>query len=1116
MSVVQVLSACFEDLFSPFRQNPGGAWLRHSLWIALAATLLVTMGGAQNISAQTAPDISALPASAQARMSADIGQNEPAYHFVALARGFRTKSLRHSLSAEFTLTGIDFQQEASHWKMALKGYGYGDRLLSTNPVSPHADANRVEYRRGAFTEWYVNGPLGIEQGFTLARALRKVTDGPLTLTFTLEGDLSASLDPGARGLTLRRNGTAVLHYGGLIATDSRGRELPAWLEVAENQLRLRVDDGGAEYPLTIDPFTQAVKLNNNGRCTLGGACDLGQAQDAFGSSVSVSGDGNTVVVGAIGVQVNGTNLSGAAYVFLKPGRSGWGGCIVAGCYNHAAKLVASNPQYLGRFGKSVAISADGNTIVVGNPVFWDSSTPGTAYVFVKPSTGWASSSPLTQNARLTAFNGATTGNENELGDAVGIGADGSIVVAGASTTTINGNVFQGAAYVFARPSNGWTDGTETNRLSAGQAYGYFGDSVSIGSDGNTIAAGAPDLSGAGSVGAAYVYRPCGSWACAIQFARLTASDGPTNYQAFGGSVVISGDGNSIAVGASTCAHSGCGYGNGSGAVYVFVAPANGWATSTETAKLTASDGKAGDRLGSSLGITSDGSAITAGALGATVGSNTVQGAEYFFARPTSGWSNATETGKLSASDGAAGDEFGSSTAVNSAGTVIVVGAPNATIGSNTAQGAAYVFTGSAFFPTASVSPPSLTFGSQVFGSTSSAQTVTVTNTGTAPLVVTSVDVTAQFTSTKNCVAASPIAVGGNCSENVAFAPSSTGAISGSLTFTDNSGGIAGTTQQVQLNGTGTTATSATALASNVNPSYVNQNVTFTASVTSQYGGAVTGTITFKQGTTTLSAVPLVSGQASYSKTYTAAGSFSITAVYSGDSNNLGSTSAAVKQLVKAMATLAPSSATYAPQQVGVASVAKTITLRNFSSSPINITNAKFTGTNASDFARTGGTCPYPSGSLGPTTTCTYLITFTPSSNTLESATFTVTTDVAGSPAATLNGPGTIVKVSPTSENFGNVTVGTTSLPKTVTMKNLSATQDLTINSISISGPQGSDFAVDPASTCPTVGGVLLHSTSCTVVLKATPSALGTRKATLVFSDIDGGSPQKVSLTVTGI
>ena len=217
------------------------------------------------------------------------------------------------------------------------------------------------------------------------------------------------------------------------------------------------------------------------------------------------------------------------------------------------------------------------------------------------------------------------------------------------------------------------------------------------------------------------------------------------------------------------------------------------------------------------------------------------------------------------------------------------------------------------------------------------------------------------------------------------------------------------------------------------------------------------------------------------------------------------------------ATITPTSTTFSPQPVGVASAAKTFTLKNLLSSAINITNASFTGTNASDFSRTGGTCPYPSGALGASATCTYLIAFKPSSNTAEGpATLTITTDVAGSPTATLKGSGTIVKLSPTSENFGSVTVGTTSASKTVTMTNLSATQDLTITTIGVSGPQASDFTIDPSSTCPKGGGTLVHNSTCTVVLKSSPSALGTRKATVIITDVDGGSPQKVHLTTTGI
>ncbi len=96
------------------------------------------------------------------------------------------------------------------------------------------------------------------------------------------------------------------------------------------------------------------------------------------------------------------------------------------------------------------------------------------------------------------------------------------------------------------------------------------------------------------------------------------------------------------------------------------------------------------------------------------------------------------------------------------------------------------------------------------------------------------------------------------------------------------------------------ATTATSVTSSANPSYPNQTVTFTATVTSQFGATVTGSVTFKQGTTTLRTVALSNRQASYSTTYTTTGTRSITAVYSGDSNNFGSISPVLKQAVNAL------------------------------------------------------------------------------------------------------------------------------------------------------------------------------------------------------------------------
>jgi hypothetical protein len=94
------------------------------------------------------------------------------------------------------------------------------------------------------------------------------------------------------------------------------------------------------------------------------------------------------------------------------------------------------------------------------------------------------------------------------------------------------------------------------------------------------------------------------------------------------------------------------------------------------------------------------------------------------------------------------------------------------------------------------------------------------------------------------------------------------------------------------------ATTRTAVTSSQNPSNLGQSVTFTAEIAPQFGGETTGTVTFKDGSTTLAVITVSGNKAATTTSTLAAGTHSITAVYSGDSNFIGSTSKVLSQVVK--------------------------------------------------------------------------------------------------------------------------------------------------------------------------------------------------------------------------
>lgn len=178
----------------------------------------------------------------------------------------------------------------------------------------------------------------------------------------------------------------------------------------------------------------------------------GATGDQLGYAVAVSADGATVVAGALNADTNGAAAAGtqqgAVYVFVRPGAA-WGATA-----SQTAKLTASDGANGDQLGRSVAVSADGATVVAGAP---DADTngasageeQGAAYVFVRPGAAWGAA--VSQAVRLTASDGV---NGDVLGVPVAVSADGTTVVAGAPHAGIDGatSTRQGAVYLFATPS----------------------------------------------------------------------------------------------------------------------------------------------------------------------------------------------------------------------------------------------------------------------------------------------------------------------------------------------------------------------------------------------------------------------------------------------------------------------------------------------------------------------------------------------------------------------------------------------------------------------------------------------------------------------------------------
>jgi hypothetical protein len=425
------------------------------------------------------------------------------------------------------------------------------------------------------------------------------------------------------------------------------------------------------------------------------------ANDNFGISVALSGDGNTLAVGAYredssakGIGGNQTNDSapdaGAVYVFVRDDQNAWW---------QQAYIKGSNTAAGDEFGISVALSDDGDTLAVGadgessiatgiDGYQFDNSADGSgaAYVFVRDGQNtWS------QQAYVKASN---TDGFDYFGGSVALSGDGDTLAVGAvaedsSATEIDGNQDDnsapsaGSVYVFVRDGqNAWSQQAYVKASNTDAGDG-FGGNVALSGDGATLAVGASGKDS--SAGGVYVFMRDGqNWSqrAYIKAFNIDAED------SFGANVALSGDGKTLAVGAYREDSSAAGiWGNSdnaspnSGAVYVFVHTGqNQW---SHQAYVKASNTSGDNCFGWSVALSESGDTMAVGAYGEAssamgVGGNQANdgadwtGAAYVFVRnDQKQWS---QKAYIKASNPAAGDRFGYGVALSGDGYTLVASA----------------------------------------------------------------------------------------------------------------------------------------------------------------------------------------------------------------------------------------------------------------------------------------------------------------------------------------------------------------------------------------------------------------------------------------------------------
>lgn len=416
--------------------------------------------------------------------------------------------------------------------------------------------------------------------------------------------------------------------------------------------------------------------------------------DLFGWTMSLSGDGNTLAVGAIQEDSAATGIdgdaaddsaedSGAVYVFARQADASW---------RQQAYVKASNTDAGDMFG-TPALSADGNTLAVGasreasgsedDPSDNSAESSGAVYVYTRSAEGvWS------QEAYLKS---ATPDEGGYFGLAVSLSADGNTLAVGVPLSGA------GAVQVFQREAGAWQRHSVIT-ASGGEQGDVLGVSVALSADGATLATGAIYEDGgtagingdeadnsAENAGAIYVFSLSGSeW----QQEAYLKPDNPDADDNFGGRLALSGNGLVLAAGvdeedSSATGINGDGTDNSAdeaGAAYVFVRSGGGW---MQDAYIKATNTGAGDEFGAAVALNQDGSVLAVGSE-AESGSGTglagdpeddsafASGAAYVFRRGSDGWEQQAYVKASNTDDDE--DDFGTNLGLSADGEVLAVAA----------------------------------------------------------------------------------------------------------------------------------------------------------------------------------------------------------------------------------------------------------------------------------------------------------------------------------------------------------------------------------------------------------------------------------------------------------